>query len=247
MITNRETSDYRYCNMCHKWSNNFGDWGVNDTFFEKNHVIGGGYRPHVVCPSCGSIDRSRWIWYIIRHKTDVLLSKGRILHIAPEYQLSKNLMEQKQKDAVYICGDLDTHYKAYTEIQQIDVTDLSRFEDGFFDYVIMNHVLEHVKDERAALREIRRCLAQNGMLIISFPICPEMKTQEYPNVTTDADKLKLYGQTDHVRLYGSDAHAHLQAYGFHVKSLVCRQTLPRILRNVMGLIAEDTAFLCSPS
>jgi len=43
------------------------------------------------------------------------------------------------------------------------------FDDGTFDAVLLNEVLEHVGDQRAALREIRRVLVRGGRLVVFSP------------------------------------------------------------------------------
>jgi SAM-dependent methyltransferase len=43
------------------------------------------------------------------------------------------------------------------------------FASGSFDGVLMNEVLEHVEDERAALAEIHRVLAPGGLLVMFCP------------------------------------------------------------------------------
>jgi ubiquinone/menaquinone biosynthesis C-methylase UbiE len=43
------------------------------------------------------------------------------------------------------------------------------YADATFDAVILSEVLEHVEDEAAALREIRRALAPGGLLVITVP------------------------------------------------------------------------------
>lgn len=49
--------------------------------------------------------------------------------------------------------------------------DLQRIDrpDGIYDAIICNHVLEHVADYRAALRELARVLSPQGFLFLSFP------------------------------------------------------------------------------
>lgn len=49
--------------------------------------------------------------------------------------------------------------------------DLQRIDrpDGSYDVVVCNHVLEHVPDYRAALRELARILSPRGFLFLSFP------------------------------------------------------------------------------
>lgn len=43
------------------------------------------------------------------------------------------------------------------------------FEDGAFDLVVLNDVIEHVRDQRRSLREIIRVLKPGGRLYYSFP------------------------------------------------------------------------------
>ena len=43
------------------------------------------------------------------------------------------------------------------------------FRDNLFDTVYLGQVIEHVPDEHSALREAKRILKPNGLLIISVP------------------------------------------------------------------------------
>jgi methionine biosynthesis protein MetW len=49
------------------------------------------------------------------------------------------------------------------------VAEDAMFEDEFFDVIILSHVLEHLPDPKATLKEINRILKPNGLLIISIP------------------------------------------------------------------------------
>lgn len=68
-----------------------------------------------------------------------------------------------------------------------DVTALP-FRDAHFDAAVLGEVLEHVEDDRAALREVARVVRPGGLVVISVPANP-----------------KLYGRSDewagHVRRY----------------------------------------------
>jgi SAM-dependent methyltransferase len=50
-----------------------------------------------------------------------------------------------------------------------DITKGTPFADGQFDAVIMGEVLEHLIDDKSALTEARRILADNGVLIVTVP------------------------------------------------------------------------------
>lgn len=88
-------------------------------------------------------------------------------------------------------------------MHQIDILDIP-YRNNFFDYVIINHVLEHITDIKKAISEVKRVLKPNGKLILSFPICTDMDTLELPEPLTDNERLEIYGQKDHVRLFGRD-------------------------------------------
>lgn len=46
------------------------------------------------------------------------------------------------------------------------------FRDSIFDFVLCTEVLEHLKDDVIAVREIRRVLQGDGEIVISVPILP---------------------------------------------------------------------------
>lgn len=70
-----------------------------------------------------------------------------------------------------------------------------------FDVIVCNHVLEHIPDDRAALREIRRMLAPLGWALLMTPIMVE-STMEDLTLPDPRERLRRFGQEDHVRRYG---------------------------------------------
>ncbi|MCL6557715.1 MAG: class I SAM-dependent methyltransferase [Firmicutes bacterium] len=48
------------------------------------------------------------------------------------------------------------------------------FPDGFFDAICMFDVLEHLKDDNAAMGEAKRVLKRGGLLFASVPLHPEL-------------------------------------------------------------------------
>jgi len=54
------------------------------------------------------------------------------------------------------------------KVFQGDIEDL-QFEDNYFDIVFLNEVIEHIPDERKALKEIYRVLKNGGTLVMMAP------------------------------------------------------------------------------
>jgi SAM-dependent methyltransferase len=78
----------------------------------------------------------------------------------------------------------------------VDMMDTG-FDDGAFDIIISNHVLEHVADDVRALRETLRVVGPAGIVHVSAPSpVYRWETQDwgYPDPNLDS----------HYRLYGAD-------------------------------------------
>jgi ubiquinone/menaquinone biosynthesis C-methylase UbiE len=115
------------------------------------------------------------------------------------------------------------------------VADLTDFPavDGAFDLVFCNHVLEHVDDDEAALREARRITAPGGLFILGVP-------NEGVAFWQLAYRLqpKSRRTTDHVHFYtAEDLAARCRRAGFVVEHIehigwgVPHWTLDAVLRN----------------
>ncbi len=65
--------------------------------------------------------------------------------------------------------------------------------DGTWDWIICNHVLEHVNDYQKALNELRRILKPDGRLIISFPIDESLETVQENRNADENDRIKTFG------------------------------------------------------
>jgi SAM-dependent methyltransferase len=162
--------------------------------------------PDRACWHCGSLERDRLLWLFFDRHPALLRSGMRILHVAPEAPLQPRL---KRIAGTYVSGDLTRTFGDY----EIDVTRLS-FGDASFDAVICNHVLEHVPDDLVAMRELRRVLAPGGWAILLVPDVEAEHTVEDPSITDPAERLRLFGQEDHVRRYGRDYLDRLASAGF---------------------------------
>ena len=56
----------------------------------------------------------------------------------------------------------------FANFSEMNLADL-KFEDGFFDVIIITEVLEHVIEYRAVVAELKRVLKKGGFLIVTFP------------------------------------------------------------------------------
>ncbi|MEA2421017.1 MAG: hypothetical protein QOF55_116 [Thermoleophilaceae bacterium] len=169
------------------------------------------HRDTRVCPRCGAQERHRALWLYMRERTDLFARPQlSILHWAPEYALQRSL--RALPNAAYVSADLEGDEAA----QHMDMTDVP-FKDGAFDLIVCVHVLEHVADDRRAMREMARVLKPGGTAMLLVPIVLEQPTRENdPAVVTPEQRKAAYWQEDHVRLYGADFPARLEEEGFDV-------------------------------
>ncbi len=84
-----------------------------------------------------------------------------------------------------------------------------------------NHVLEHIPNDRKAMKELFRVLKPGGWAIMQVPIDINIdKTLEIPmemlQKMQPEDRERIFGQKDHVRVYGRDYKDRLEKAGFAV-------------------------------
>ncbi len=170
----------------------------------------------LVTPSNGARRRQRLVWHYLENELDILTKNLRVLHIAPELSYLEIL--RKQKNLEYIPGDkMVQGYSNQKGIKNVDLTQLE-FDHDYFDYVIANHVLEHIPDDKKAMTEIFRVLKNGGIGVITVPINEKLeKTYEDSTIILPDDREKHFGQWDHVRLYGLDIKKRFEEVGFEVE------------------------------
>ncbi len=188
-----------------------------------------GSRDRGVCPHCGSRQRHRHLWLWLERHTGLLDPAGteRLLHFAPEAGLERRL--RAALGDRYVTTDLEPAGVDLT----LDITALD-LPDASFDAVVCVHVLEHVPDDAAAMRELHRVLRPGGWGVVQVPILRDV-TDEDPAVTDPAERLRRFGQADHVRTYGRDFADRLQAAGFDVDVVRFRDELTARERRRYGL------------
>ena len=218
------TGDARYCPVCESAARRFASFG--------NPV-----RRDAQCWYCHSLERHRFACEYLLRTGELLRPGHRVLHIAPETCLEPRL--RTLIGAGYLTTDLA---KAGVDLH-MDITAMS-CPDNSFDAVICSHVLEHVSDDRAAMREFLRVLKPGGQALLMVPVLVE-KTFEDPAITTPAARLEAYGQEDHVRIYGHDFAQRARESGFDVEVIRASGFLTEEERVRLGVSAEaGDIFLC---
>lgn len=188
----------RYCPVCERSSSKF---------------LAAGDPPRIDagCPNCSARERHRLVWLFFQRKTDLFNGKSKsVLHVAPESSLEPRL--RRELGSNYITADLiNPHVNL-----QMDITDIHD-KDEIYDVIYCSHVLEHIPDDKLAMRELFRVLKNNGWAVLLVPITAD-KTFEDPTITDPKERLRLFGQVDHVRRYGPDYEDRLKESGFLVES-----------------------------
>lgn len=211
-----------YCPVCESRIRKFARYG----------------RQKKICPVCGTITRHRIIWLFFRLKTNLFdQSPKRMLHIAPERMFERNLKRIKNLD--YLTADLlDPR-----AMVKMDITDI-QYPDNSFDIIYCSHVLEHVPDDRQAMREFRRVLKPDGWVGLVVPITSSETTFEDPSVTDPAERERLFGQFDHVRRYGLDFEDRLKEAGFDVSFFTVKEFADSNEIARQGLDSKMKIYIC---
>jgi SAM-dependent methyltransferase len=170
-------------------------------------------RENVLSPGTLSLERHRLFWLYLKNETSFFKDNSRVLHFAPEQAFFKRFRKMRNID--YVTTDL----KSPIADVKADICDLP-FQDNEFDIIICNHVLEHIPNDKKAMRELFRILKNNGMAIIQVPYDKNRReTYEDDNITNPRERRRIFGQYDHVRIYGMDYFDRLRSVGFEVEAI----------------------------
>ncbi len=212
----------RFCPICERSSSRFEPFGII-------------CRNDAQCPFCGSLERHRLFWLYLFRKTEFKssFSRGmpyRMLHVAPEKMLEQRFRKVFGKN--YLTADL---FSDNVDVK-MDITNI-QYPDASFDFIYCSHVLEHVPDDRKAMREFFRVLSSKGTAILLVPITSN-HTFEDPSITDPQERLRLFGQEDHVRCYGHDYLFRLIEAGFKVEVTKPEDFLTTSEIQMMGITSE---------
>lgn len=207
-----------HCSICKKSYRKMLPGGFDLDIIKKQEIIGSGLRKNNICPGCQSTDRDRLIYNYLDN-SGFFTKIQKVLHVSPEPSLYKVISKIDNID--YIVGTKYSEGIYYPhKIMSIDLLDLP-FGDGEFDFVMCNHVLEHIVDDTTAIKELYRVLKNGGSGILQVPISWKISaTYENSEIKSEKDREVHFGQFDHVRIYGKDYLDRLQSAGFSVEEFI---------------------------
>ena len=214
----------RLCPVCRSTPRRFSP--IHPSFREQSIRYGFPYfddaetlnQEEYICADCGAFDRVRlYVLYLDEALAEVPADQPvRLLHVAPEIGFEHWLARYpnvRRTTLNVTPGAAQIH---------ADICAMPEIASESFDVLICSHVLEHVADDHAAMTELARVLVPGGWGIIMVPLYPErvLVTDEDPLEPSAQERVRRFGQKNHVRLYAKrDFLMRLASAGFRVECL----------------------------
>ena len=220
------------CPLCESSVRTYLPHGGGFEVLDRRRVVGGMRRDNDQCPVCRSADRTRLMMLYLDKVLNIATRPQSILHVAPDFGLYLWLKRKGVQD--YVAADLDlARYRHIPGMKKVNLTDIP-FEDNKFDVLICSHVLEHIPDDRLAMREILRVLKPGGTAMLMVPLALDgRETEEEPSINDPKEQERRFGQWDHVRIYSRENFIQrLQDSGFSVSTFTGRNEAPDVAKNI---------------
>jgi SAM-dependent methyltransferase len=199
----------------------------------------GRQRQNALAPASLSLERHRLLWLYLKKETNFFSAPQKVLHVAPEQCFYGRFRAMQNLD--YLTADLNSPIADV----KMDIHDI-QYPTNTFDVVLCNHVLEHVQDDQQCMRELCRVLKPGGLAIMQVPFEKGRKeTDEDPSITDPEERIRRFGQYDHVRVYGLDYPDRLQKAGFSVTAVNYSQSLPKEEFERYALMPNEVLYACS--
>lgn len=197
-------------------------------------IVGANYiRYNASCPICGSAERQRALIEYMNQRGDFSKKGIKCLDIGPVRGFRAYFEERNYN---YISIDLASG----SAMIRMDITRLA-FSDSTFDLIVCSHVLEHIKDDLQAIKELFRVLKSEGMCYIMVPFNKNRTN------TIEYEKPNLL-DPGHVRSYGLyDFMNRVKSTGFRLEKIDLVSELNKEDVNWYGLGTEEICFLCTKS
>lgn len=210
---------------------------VCDQLVGRGFAPGPGGRPDARCRRCGSLERHRFFVLLLdmlrvsQPPVDVLLE------VAPAAETRRYLADFPARRHVRL--DLGADNRSVDVLASL--TDVPLADDSV-DLLVCYHVLEHIPDDKAAMAEIARVLKPSGVALLQVPFRPGTTTDEDPDAPED-ERVRRFGQADHVRYYGDDFEDRLAAVGLSFERVTPREVVGERACTWMHLVPDEFVWI----
>jgi phosphoglycolate phosphatase len=152
------------------------------------------------CAKCKSLERTR-VLHLFLSRFDIVRPGMRVMHLAPELGLYSYL--SNIPDVQYEAYDLSPQNFGALNVRRLDlVTGLAGLPSRSYDVIIHSHVMEHIPcNVTAVLFHLNRLLKDDGEQLCVIPFV-RGNYGEFLGPMEEAERVRLYGQRDHVRRFG---------------------------------------------
>jgi SAM-dependent methyltransferase len=187
----------------------------------------------LLCPACGSRSRTRRLYRLLLKESALT---GNVLHFSPSPSLYR--VFKKIKAISYVSTDFENEFVAD---YSLDIRKIN-FEAQYFDTIICCHILEHIEEDYIAIKELYRVLRPSGKCYIQTPF-KDGNLYENASITSKSERLKAFGQEDHVRIYSIEGlKERLEHAGFNVSILTFT---PKEIDKFYGYQSPETVIIAS--
>ena len=219
------------CPCCRHQFKSFSDYGIHS-------------RHNARCWHCNALERHRLLHLYLDQETHLFqpLTTQKLLHFGPSEVMYDRFIQLSNLSYTAV----DLHPSDYLmHLQKMDMTDIGG-PDGTYDYILAIHIMEHIKDDIAAMKELYRVLKPGARAILMIPIDLKIEKTIESDVSLSGDEHELlYGQTDHVRLYGQDFIDRLVKVGFNVEACRYAAALSDAEIERYAVFKDELIFVCS--
>ena len=201
---------------------------------------GPGGRPEARCPSCQALERHRFLATVLAAVRQEHEAAAVVLEVAPTRAVTRLL---RRHGGAYLGMDI----APAADGRAVGlVADLCRMPlaSGTVDLALVFHVFEHIPDDTGAMAELSRVLGGEGLALIQVPWRPQAPTDEDPSAP-ELERVRRFGQADHVRFYGVDFEDRLHRNGLATVRIRPDDLLPDDLVEAMGLTDPTPVWLAS--
>lgn len=195
-------------------------------------------RKNALSPGTLSLERHRLLWLYLERETDFFNKAYKVLHVAPEQAFYRSF--KRMENLNYTTTDL---HSPLADIKA-DICELP-FKKDQFDVVLCNHVLEHIPDDEKAMQELFRVLKPGGWAVLQVPLdASRTNTFEDNSITDKKERIRIFGQYDHVRLYGMDYFKKLETIGFSTQAIRYAEKLTPEEIDRFGVVSHEIIPVC---